>query len=544
MVFAALFSLVAVNAQTVPAQAAAPADTVAQAYFQFVQGLTLEGRGDVEGAIAAYRKAIELAPKSGEIHAELATLYARQNRVQEAITEAQAALSVEADNRLAHRILGFIQTAQAERPGPGVSAESLANQAISHFEQSLASGVRDSAVQLTLGRLYVQLGKHDQAIASLKSFLVDQPDYVDGIMLLAEAYDDSGRKAEAVSALQAAIELDPEQMRARAWLADLYERSNKWTDAATTWGDLVKLGPRAKSYRSRYATALVNAGDVNAGRQVLLDITKDSPRDLSAWFLLSQVERQAGNGAAAEDAARHIAEIDPDDARGPLALAEAKAARGDFKGAASALDARVTAAREDDVRNGTYARMASSLADVLQEGGDKRGAIVVLETALKRDPTDTMLQFGLAAAYDRNAQIAEAERTFRALIAKEPENADALNYLGYMLAEHGQKLDEAVELVKRALVLEPENPSYLDSLGWAYFKRGALDNARDPLEKAAAARPENSVIQEHLGDLYFQTKRYRDALAAFDRALAGDKDGVDVAAVTRKRDRAKELAGK
>jgi len=544
MVFAALLSLVAVNAQAAPAQAAPAADTVAQAYFQFVQGLTLEGRGDVEGAIAAYRKAIELSPKSGEIHAELATLYARENRVSEALTEAQAALGVDPDNRLAHRLLGFIQTAQAERPGPGVSAETLANQAVSHLEQSLASGVRDSSAQLTLGRLYVQLGKHDQAIATLKSFLLEQPDYVDGIMLLAEAYDDSGRKTEAAAALQSAIDLDPEQTRARAWLADLYERSNKWKDAATTWGDLVKLGPRARTYRSRYATALVNAGDVAAGRQVLVDITKDSPRDISAWFLLSQVERQAGNSQGAEDAARHIAEIDPDDARGPLAMAEAKAARGDFKGAASALDARVTAAREDDVRNGTYARMAASLADVLQEGGDKRGAITVLEAALKRDPTDSALQFGLAAAYDRNAQIDDAERAFRALIAKEPDNADALNYLGYMLAEHDKKLDEAVELVKRALVVEPENPSYLDSLGWVYFKRGAFDNARDPLEKAAAARPDNSVIQEHLGDLYFQTKRYREAMAAFDRALAGDKDGVDVAAVTKKRDRAKELAGK
>src|SRR5262252_2141149 len=106
MIFTALLSLVAVNAQAATTQAAPSADMVAQAYFQFVQGLTLEGSGDIDGAIAAYKKAIELAPKSGEIHAELATLYARQNRVAEAVTEAQASLAVEPDNRLAHRILG------------------------------------------------------------------------------------------------------------------------------------------------------------------------------------------------------------------------------------------------------------------------------------------------------------------------------------------------------------------------------------------------------------------------------------------------------
>ena len=364
----------------------------------------------------------------------------------------------------------------------------------------------------------MQLGKHDQAIATLKSFLLEQPDYVDGIMLFAEAYDDSGRKDEAAAALQSAIDLDPEQTRARAWLANLYERSNRWRDAAATSGDSSSSARAREPIAPRYATALVNAGDVAAGRQVLVDITKDSPRDISAWFLLSQVERQAGNGQGAEDAARHIAEIDPDDARGPLAMAEAKAARGDFKGAASALDARVTAAREDDVRNGTYARMAASLADVLQEGGDKRGAITVLEAALKRDPTDSALQFGLAAAYDRNAQIDDAERAFRALIAKEPDNADALNYLGYMLAEHETKLDEAVDFVKRALVVEPENPSYLDSLGWVYFKRGASSTTRAIRwrKRRRPSGPTNSVIQEHLGDLSSPARSaIAEAMAAF-----------------------------
>ena len=535
-----LFSLQGATAQT-PAPAADPAG---EAYLLFIEGRLLEARGEVAGAVAAYRRALELAPKAGEIHAELASLYARQNRANEAVAEAEAALKIDPANRQAHRILGFVQAALSERPTPGTSADALVAEAIGHFEKTLSDGRQDPAAELALGRLYVQADRFPEAIATLRTFLVNQPGYPEAMLLLAEAYEGAGRTGETVRLLQDVISIDPDQMRARAWLADLYERAGKWNEAAATWGDLVKLGPRARSYRSRYATALVNAGDVSGGRRELLAITKDSPRDISAWFLLSQVERRAGNPEAAEEAARRIAEIDPEDARGPLALAESRVARGDFRGAAGALEQRVAAGRDADVNSGTYARMASSLAEALQSAGEGARAISVLEAAQKRDPTDLALEFELAASYDRNHRQDDAERVFRSVIAKDPQHADALNYLGYMLADHGKRLDEAVSFVKRALAIEADNPSYLDSLGWAYFKQGQIDSARDPLERAAAALPKNSVIQDHLGDVYFQMKRYRDAVSAFDRALSGDRDGIDAPAVTKKRDRARELAGK
>jgi tetratricopeptide (TPR) repeat protein len=544
MIFNALLAAVVALQGAAAPPPASGGDRTAQAYFLFIEGRLLEGRGDVAGAIAAYRQAADLAPNAGEIRAELASVFARQNRVAEAVSEAEAALRIEPDNRQAHRILGFVQAALAERPAPGTSGEALVSQAIGHFERTLADGRHDPAVEIALGRLYLQVGRHDAAIATLRTFLQNQPGYPEGMMLLAEAYESTGRMSDTVGLLEDVIRVDPDQIRARVWLADLYERAGRWKDAAAAWGDLVKLGAGARSYRPRYATALVNAGDVDGGRRELVAITRDTPRDVSAWFLLSQVERRAGNAAGAEEAARRIAEIDPEDARGPLALAEARTARGDFRGAAGALEARVAAGREDDVKNGTYARMATSLAEALQGAGDQARAVTVLETAQRHAPTDIGLEFELAAAYDRNSRPADAERVFRALIAKDPQNASALNYLGYMLAERGQRLDEAVALVKRALAIEADNPSYLDSLGWAYFKQGSVENARDPLERAATALPQNSVIQDHLGDLYFQLKRFRDAQAAFDRALAGDRDGIDVAAVTKKRDRARELAGK
>ena len=108
----------------------------------------------------------------------------------------------------------------------------------------------------------------------------------------------------------------------------------------------------------------------------------------------------------------------------------------------------------------------------------------------------------------------------RQIVAAEPTNASALNYLGYLLAVRGEQLDEAIQLVQRALKEEPDNGAYLDSLGWAYFRRGNLDEAEKYLVAAVKQMPDNSEIQEHLGDLYARKGRMSEAVAAWTRALA------------------------
>ena len=128
---------------------------------------------------------------------------------------------------------------------------------------------------------------------------------------------------------------------------------------------------------------------------------------------------------------------------------------------------------------------------------------------------------------DKQKRHADAEAAFRQVIAKEPENAAALNYLGYMLADRGERLDESVGLLKRALQIEPDNGSYLDSLGWAYYKAGKLDLAADNLGRAAEQLTNNSIIQDHYGDVLFKLGRFDEAIAAWNRAIGGDRDSVE-----------------
>jgi tetratricopeptide (TPR) repeat protein len=103
-----------------------------------------------------------------------------------------------------------------------------------------------------------------------------------------------------------------------------------------------------------------------------------------------------------------------------------------------------------------------------------------------------------------------------------------------MLADRGEKLDESVTFIQRALALEPDNGSYLDSLGWAYFRVGKLDLAEENLRRAANQLTTNSVIQDHYGDVLFRLGRVDEAIAAWTRALEGDGDSVDLSAVDKK----------
>ena len=176
-----------------------------------------------------------------------------------------------------------------------------------------------------------------------------------------------------------------------------------------------------------------------------------------------------------------------------------------------------------------------------KRGGD---AVRVLQEAQLKFPADTMIPFELGAMLDKQKRFADAESAFRQVLSKDPDNAQALNYLGYMLADRGERLDESVDLLKKAIEVEPDNGSYLDSLGWAYYKSDKLDLAVTNLQRAAEQLQANSVIQDHYGDVLFKLSRFDDAIAAWMRAIDGDGDSIDRASIDKKIRSAKQKLGR
>jgi tetratricopeptide (TPR) repeat protein len=127
--------------------------------------------------------------------------------------------------------------------------------------------------------------------------------------------------------------------------------------------------------------------------------------------------------------------------------------------------------------------------------------------------------FVLGSIYERQKKYDLAEEQFRQVLAANSQNAAAANYLGYMLADRGVRLEESVKYIQKALELEPNNGAYMDSLGWAYYKMNRFDLAEPHLVKAARKISGDPTIQEHLGHLYLQLGKQREAQEAWERAL-------------------------
>jgi tetratricopeptide (TPR) repeat protein len=624
-------------AQTAPAP---QTDPKAQALYEFMMARRLESSGDAAGALAALERAKQLDPGAGEIAAEIAGYYFRQNRTAEAVAAAEQALKLDKDNVEAHNMLGTIYSNWAEGsapPPPGQTATSTRKTAIEHltaiFETPLMA--TNPNLQMTLGRLQLRDGKADLAVPILEKVSQQAPWAAEPLLLIYEAKIQLGKLDEAEQSLVQAAEVNP---RYFPQLGQFYERSGKWADAAAAYEAALGSGTQpSRDLQLRYAAALINTEDGGAkAREVLQGLLKASPNDTRIMYMLSTAERSAGDDKSAEATARQLLSIDPTSVAGLRALVAVLYDRFDFKqiadlvtplvkdpsrargrefegaavlvqlgiaqqqlaqwdaaiaafGAAKTLtpgDPEVDAylvqanlaarrfdraealAREALVRDPDQARMVRLRAQALFRGGKVAEANKLLEDGIVKQPQsrefvvgladlyadqkrtdeairlleqarrifgdDPALAMRIANVYEGGGKYAEAEQELRKLLADDPLDADAMNSLSYMLAGRNLRAAEAVDLAQRAIKIEPGNPAYLDTLGWALFKSGKTDDAVEPLSKAAAALTGNSVIQDHHGDVLAKKGRSMEAVAAWQRALAGDGEQIDRVAIEKK----------
>ena len=559
--------------------AQAPAAQVPEdATYYFLLGRYLEGGGKIDAAVAALRKAIALEPASAEPRAELAGLYARQDKAPEALAAAEDALTVDSKNQEANRILGSVlaglaEQRQAARPGDDVA--SYPTRAMAALEIARGDGTGDLSVDLALARLYLQAGRQADAIPLLRRIVLEQPQYAEGAIMLADAQESAGTPDGAVETLTTLLGDQPQLFRGRVQLAELYEHQRRWPEAADAWAKAQALNARNTEVAARRASALINAGRPGDAREILTAALKVTPRDLRMSFMLAQAQRDAGDLDGAEVTARALQASHPEDVRATYLLGQMLEARGRHQETLDLLKPEIARQKAAQAKGAQIALLLGSEGLALQQlhryeeavavfkdaidlapeepiryvlliqgysaAGRHKEALAAAETARAKFPQETTVLYQLGAALDRAGRQAESEKMFRDVIARDPLDAGALNYLGYMLAEHGTSLDEAVGFIERALTIEPGNPSFLDSLGWTYVQQGKLDLADPPLTTAAGKMPKNSVIQDHLGDLRQKQNRHAEAIAAWQKALAGDGEALDRATVQKKIDAARQL---
>ena len=192
MAFAIVLSAVggSAYAQTRPSVA----DAGGGAYYEFMMGLHFEGQGDSTNALAAYQRAERLDPASAEIPAALAELYARLNRPADAVAAGERAIKANPQNPEANWILGSLYSRMAEMPTTrDTDRRTYSQRAVENLEK--ANRNAHPGVPMMLGRLYLTDNQYDKAIALLVPFVAEQPDQVEAVALLAEAYQSTDRDA-------------------------------------------------------------------------------------------------------------------------------------------------------------------------------------------------------------------------------------------------------------------------------------------------------------------------------------------------------------
>jgi tetratricopeptide (TPR) repeat protein len=165
-----------------------------------------------------------------------------------------------------------------------------------------------------------------------------------------------------------------------------------------------------------------------------------------------------------------------------------------------------------------------ALGDILRREDRFNAAIDAYSDAVDLVDRDQQrywfLFYARAISYERADRWEEAEADFRHALSLEPDQPNVLNYLGYSLVEQNRNLDEALDMIQRAVAARPDSGYIVDSLGWVFYRLGRFDEAVAPMERAVELLPNDSIVNDHLGDVYWMVGRYREAEFQWSRALS------------------------
>jgi tetratricopeptide (TPR) repeat protein len=369
-------------------------------------------------------------------------------------------------------------------------AQSLLSQekypeALEQYQRLAQMNPDDAENYLRLAQIYRRLNQLDKAEQNVLFAKQRAPNSLEVTYYEASIYEDEGRVddairvlSEAVTAVKSESEFTPSRRRTLAilyqQLGQLYRESSNYTAAVNTFEEMIRLGPE-EDRRARvmimetYRDARDISKALEAGRKAIDTYPKDRPIHITQALLY-------GENAQTDQGVSQL-----------RALLDGSSA--DFE-------------------------IQLDIAQVYEQGKRWADAEEAIHAAqkIRSDPSaEESTGFLLGAIFERQKKFDQAEEQFRKVLEVNPRNASTLNYYGYMLADRGIRLEEAVDLVRRALAEDPNNAAYQDSLGWAYFKQNKLDEAEEMLRKAAIRESHDPTILSHLGDLY--AKMGKDSLA-------------------------------
>jgi len=263
-----------------------------------------------------------------------------------------------------------------------------------------------------------------------------------------------------------------------------------------------------------------------------------APQNTPAVLMTASLLEGLGQYELANAAYATVSRDDPSFPSAEIGRAEVLRAAGKFEAAIEVLDA--LARSFPDLPD-----VFVNKGDVMRQSGEMQDAKAAYTRALALyDEAAPMRWFVYYTRGIANHQLdlwPEAEADFRAALAIQPDHPQVLNYLGYSLVERNEKLDEALDMIQRAVAARPDNGAIVDSLGWVLFRLGQYDDAVGYLEEAASLEPVDPVINDHLGDAYWAVGRVIEARFQWQRALSFDPEETDAKRIRDKLSRGLDL---
>lgn len=282
-----------------------------------------------------------------------------------------------------------------------------------------------------------------------------------------------------------------------------------------------------------FNAAQVLVGDRNASLPLLMAQAARGvdPDHSDAALLVGELFADAGQNQLAAEAYSTIPEDDPQYVEAQMGLAEALAAMEQPDEAITVL-AGLVAVRPD------LASLQAAYADILRQEEQYEEAIEAYSATLALVDADLprywFIHYARAISYHEldNWDLAEAD--FRRALELNPEQPQVLNYLGYSLVEQRRNLDEALDMIERAVAARPDSGYIVDSLAWVYYRLGRFEEAVEPMERAVELEPNDPIVNDHLGDVYWMVGRQREAEFQWHRALSFDPEPDEAERIRRK----------
>lgn len=372
------------------------------------------------------------------------------------------------------------------------------------------------------------------------------PDNAGLVLTLALIASESQRYEEALSELDKLFKLEPEQPQGLLLEARILIE----TEARNPYARLERVlqnNPDSKMLRLQYA-GLLTATDMNAAREQFEILSQQAPRDADLLFSLALINREIGDSEAAieyllrsielgrrrSEAYYYLGRIaeENDQPEQAISYYEQVGDGEEYLAACSRIGQIMVKDDNPERRRSWFdeqrdsnpqarAQLYGLEAEILSQAGKDNEAMAVYDKALGDLPDNTPLRYGRAMLYEKRNNIAAMEQDLRAILDIDPDNATALNALGYTLADRTTRFEEALKLISRALELRPDEPAILDSMGWVMFRTGRYDKSLEYLHRAYTEFPDPEVAA-HLGEVLWTKGDTEAARHVWREALQRD----------------------